>query len=95
MPKAKKKQYVEAGKRLRRAREALGFTQAKRFADLIGVTKDNLSNWERGVAEVPTEIVLKLRATFGVDPNWIYAGDPSGLRQELRDKLLTEDKFKR
>lgn len=95
MAKPRKRVYVEAGKRLRRTREALGFYQAVKFAELTGVTKDNLSNWERGIAEVPTEFVKKLKATFGVDHNWIYGGDPSGLRAELRDKLLSEDKFKR
>lgn len=95
MPKPRKKPHIESGKRLRRAREALGFGKAIRFAELMGVTKDNLSNWERGIAEVPTDFVTKMRATFGVDHNWIFAGDPAGLRQELRDKLLSEDTFRR
>lgn len=95
MAKVRKKQFIDSGRRLRRAREALNFPKAVKFAELMGVTKDNLSNWERGISEVPTDFVLKLRAMFGVDHNWVYGGDPSGLRAELRDKLLSEEQFKR
>lgn len=78
------------GKRLRRARHALNYPNQATFADIMGVGQTNLSNWERGVSLVPPEFVKKLKRLFQISHDWIYSGDPSGLKQEIRDIILSE-----
>lgn len=82
----------EVGQRLRRTRIALGVRNLRRFAENTGVDEDNLSNWERGVALVPAWYIQRLKENFGVTHDWIFGGDPAGLRFELAQKLLTIDK---
>lgn len=83
---------VEVGARLRATRKALGVTVLRRFAENTGIDEDNLSNWERGIALVPQYYIQRLKETNGVTHDWIYGGDPAGLRHELAQKLLTSDK---
>lgn len=79
------------GQRLRRAREALGFTLRK-LADETGVSEDNLGNWERGVALAPHWFIRRLHRAWGVDYSWVYDGDARRLPHDLALKLLAEDK---
>ena len=83
---------VEAGKRLRQIRVALGYASIRRFAENTGVTEDNLSNWERGISLVPAYYVQKLKELFGVTHDFIYGSDAASLKHELAMKVLTVDK---
>lgn len=78
------------GKRLRRARYALNYPNQAAFAEITGVGQTSLSNWERGVSLVPPEYTKKLKRLFQITHDWIYSGDPSGLKQETRDIILSE-----
>lgn len=78
------------GKRLRRARYALNYPNQATFAELTGVPQTRLSNYENGVSLVPPEYARKLKRLFQITTDWIYSGDPSGLKQEIRDIILSE-----
>lgn len=80
------------GRRLKLTRLALDYRYIREFANLTGVGEANLSNWERGVSLVPAEYVQKLKRLFQISHDWIYGGDPAGLRRELRDKLLEAER---
>lgn len=79
-----------AGRRLRRARYALNYPNQAVFAEITGVTQANLSNWERGISLVPPDYGRKLKRLFQVTTDWLYAGDASGLREDLRKIILEE-----
>lgn len=74
---------VEAGQRLRCTRIALGFRTMREFAGVMNIPETNLGKWENGEALVPTTFVQRLRATFKVTHDWIYAGDPANLPHGL------------
>lgn len=74
---------VEAGQRLRCTRVALGFPTIRKFAQATGIPETNLGKWENGEALVPTWFVQRLRLTFKVNHDWIYAGDPANLPHGL------------
>lgn len=80
------------GRRLKLTRLALDYRYVREFANLTGIGEANLSNWERGISLVPAEYVQKLKRLFQITHDWVYGGDPSGLRRELRDKLLEAER---
>lgn len=84
----------ECGARLRRAREARGYDSLRTFALDTQTDEDNLSNWERGVAQVPPSYISLLKRAFGIDHAWIYDEDASALPDDLRKALLTKDRRK-
>lgn len=84
----------ECGARLRRAREARGYDSLRAFALDTQTDEDNLSNWERGVAQVPPSYISLLKRAFGIDHAWIYDEDASALPGDLRKALLTKDRRK-
>ncbi len=74
------------GKRLQLSRDALGFQQGD-FADRLGIARNTYNQYEKGVNKPPVEAAMKMRQEFGLLLDWIYAGDPSGLRLDLADKI--------
>lgn len=87
---AKSKFAVECGRRLKRTREALGFSVRRQFAVTTEVDQTNLARWELGEVLVPPVYVVRLKDQFGVSLDWIYAGDAGGLPRRLADTLLPE-----
>lgn len=82
---------VAVGDRLRRLRVALGHESLRQFAKDTGVGENRLGNWENGVALVPAWYIERIRKSHGsrnVTHDWIYSGDPSGLEESIRKKLL-------
>lgn len=65
--------------RLRKAREVTGMDQGP-FAELLGVSRGTVSNYERGTTENYKPIVLRAWAmATGVSIGWIQeGGNPSG-----------------
>lgn len=78
---------IECGLRLRATREALGYTTAREFANLTGVTEDALSAWERGRNLVRQDYVRRLKRRFGVTFEWIFDGDASSLPHSLYSQI--------
>lgn len=65
------------GDRLRKAREHLGMEQGP-FADLIGVSRGSVSNYERGMIDRYRPIVMRAWAReTGVSLGWLETGQGS------------------
>ncbi len=60
----------DVGKRLRSAREEAGLTQEE-AAETIGVSRHNLSAWERGVSQPMSDKLPPAAALYGVSTDWI------------------------
>jgi transcriptional regulator with XRE-family HTH domain len=74
------------GKRLRMTRVALGYDgKQAEFAGEIGVLPSALSQWELAYQGriITISAAIRMCERFGVDLDWIYRGDPSGLPQRL------------
>ena len=79
------------GKRLKLSREALGVSQSD-FADRCEIARNTYNQYEKGVNKVPVDAALKMRELYGLTLDWIYVGDPSGLRHEIADKIREKRK---
>ena len=79
----------ECGERLRATRRALGYKNIQVFADVLDITDDRLSSWERGVNLIPPQYVTVLYGRWGVTHDWIYRGDAGGLPHSLAIRVLT------
>lgn len=95
MARVRKNRDIEAGKRLRDTRFALGFghRQLRRFAQLTDIDENLLAKYEAGRALVQYDYIVKLREMHGITPEWIYEGRKDKLPYDLVLKLLerTED----
>ena len=77
--------------RLRKAREELGLDQGA-FAELIGVSRGTVSNYERGTTPADRIVVLRAWAlATRVSYEWLLHGEtprpegPGGLKYAIRD----------
>lgn len=62
------------GRRMRERREALGLTR-DRLAELAGVTRSAIGNYETGVSFPKEDVLLRLLHALKVDPNYLYQDD--------------------
>lgn len=84
------------GKRLQQLRLAKDFDYIRHFAEAIGVNEARYDKWEKGRALVPPEVVLRLKAMYGITADWLYYGEESGLTVSLAAELRgTPEKRKR
>jgi len=58
--------FAKLGKILKQARVDSGRTQAE-IANLLGVTYQNVSSWERGKSKIDIESYVQLCALYGID----------------------------
>lgn len=70
------------GERLLLTRTALGLSQ-KEFARRARISPSAYNHLEAGRHRPSIENALALRAAYGLTLDWIYGGDPSGLRYVL------------
>ena len=70
----KKAINVEVGSRIREAREAAGLTQ-ERFAELIGISPQNVSCVERGLAGVSLTVLRRMCEILRVSSDLLLMGD--------------------
>lgn len=85
---------MEIGKRIREFRLRQKMSQ-KKFADLIGTTQQNISNYENGIAEPSVDCLAKMAQKFSVSLDELLLGSPhSSTDQEILSILakLSEDK---
>ena len=68
---------IEVGRRVRRAREAAGLTQ-ERFAELIGVSPQNVSCVERGLAGVSLTVLRRMCQILRVSSDALLLDRPGG-----------------
>ena len=77
----------DIGRRLRNFREDVGLTTVQ-MAEILDVTDSHYRKLERGVYELKTEKMFKLRQILGVDPLYLLTGET---REKLSgEKVLTE-----
>lgn len=75
MPTREKKEInVQVGRQIRKAREAAGLTQ-ERFAELIGISPQNISCVERGLAGVSLTILRRTCEVLRVSSDTLLMGD--------------------
>ena len=64
------------GERMTRSRLWLGLEQ-KDMAELLGVSRNTIGNWERGITDPPLSAVMKWAQFTGRSMDWISFGDPT------------------
>lgn len=62
---------MSVGKRIKEKREQLGLKQSE-LAEMLGVTKGAIGNYENGVSSPKEEILLKLFDVLDVEPNYLF-----------------------
>ena len=77
---------VGAGQRLQITRDALGLTQ-REFADRAGIAANTYNQYEAGVNYPKIDLAIEICTTFDLTLDWIFRGDPSGLRYDLADAI--------
>lgn len=65
----------------------LGRTTQSAFADYVGVGLTTWNNYEKLGVRPDLDAARKLVAKFGVTLDWVYEGDPRGLRLDLLERL--------
>lgn len=73
----KKDINIEVGRRIRQAREAAGLTQ-ERFSELIGISPQNVSCVERGLAGVSLTVLKKMCQILSVPSDTLLMGGNLG-----------------
>lgn len=74
MMREKKEINVQVGHQIRKAREAAGLTQ-ERFAELIGISPQNVSCVERGLAGVSLTVLRRMCEILRVFSDLLLMGD--------------------
>jgi hypothetical protein len=79
--------WREIGARLKLTRHAIWGRNRKKFLADMGVSKNQISDWEKGEREVPQLLVYQLHDQHGVCPRWLSLGDkrqmPVGLWERI------------
>ena len=74
------------GTRLELTRRALGLAQGE-FAERAGLSRNAYNQYETGTNRPQLEAAFKLCDTYRLTLDWIYFGDPSGLRFDLAEAI--------
>ena len=83
------------GRRLKIIRAALRLTQAELAAKLSAlmrrdVSEDNISSYERGIAEVPTDIAIAIQDQYDIGIGYIYNGQINQITDQNRRTTILE-----
>jgi transcriptional regulator with XRE-family HTH domain len=80
-PPAELSQLTELPSRLAALRKAHGFTQAQ-LADLIGVSRDLMSNFEKGRTRLTDESIINLARALKVSTDELLGLTPTSVQDE-------------
>ncbi len=75
------------GERLRLAWKASGVKSQKDFFARAGIAPNTGNQYIKGKERPSIENAIRLRETYNLTLDYIYCGDPSGLRYEMRDAI--------
>src|SRR5580692_8145357 len=64
------------GARLKAFREGIKYSQAS-FAEIIGLTRDQLASVEYGRTPLKYSVAWQIRLAFGLSLDWLWGGDMS------------------
>ncbi|UNE55395.1 helix-turn-helix domain-containing protein [Bartonella machadoae] len=62
-------------KRLREIRKILGNEERGVFAKSLNLAKNTLANYELGVSEPPSSIIIAYHTIYGIDFHWLLTGE--------------------
>ena len=54
------------------------------FSSLIGISRENLTDFEDGVSNIPVDILQKIVEIFGINANWFLLENEIMLRKKQR-----------
>ena len=74
------------GERLRLTRQALGLHQNE-FAEGAGLAANTYNQYESGTNMPALDRAIALCDAYSLTLDWIYRGDPSGLRYQLAEAI--------
>ncbi|WP_297323055.1 helix-turn-helix transcriptional regulator [uncultured Bartonella sp.] len=74
MSRPEKEPETELAKRLRAVRKALGDEDRAQFSSKLGLPKNTLGNYERGLREPPVMVIAAYMSVFGVSLQWLVTG---------------------
>ena len=74
------------GNRLKLLRTKYLKLSQEKLAEILGVKRNTLSNWERGENEMNYEAMLILHSKFGVNINWLLTGEGSMFVNSSQEK---------
>lgn len=66
---------------------ATGKRTQKEFFDRAGIAPNTGSNWITGKERPRVDEAIRLCEIYNLTLDYVYRGDPSGLRYEMRDKI--------
>lgn len=77
-----------------RFRQIRGDKNQVEFAELVGITKQKVSNYEKGIVKPTFEVLYLLAVNLHINLNWLITGDgemyvlPSSSRRLQRKQLV-------
>lgn len=94
-PKTSESSPEVVAKRLRLTRQVLGLSQTE-FAARAGLQKSTYNQYERAKQKPSVESAIAIAAAHKLTLDWIFLGDPSGLRYETMAaiKVITDARIK-
>jgi transcriptional regulator with XRE-family HTH domain len=78
MENQKKNPHADIGGRVRRIRDAHGYTQAE-MAELSGVSLGTYNGWETGYGRISIDGARRVKVLLALSLDYIYDGDMSAL----------------
>jgi len=78
---------IEAGRRLKAARLALGYKTQEPFARHLNVGLKAYNSWENGERMPNIAAIVRLHSLFGVGPDWIFVGSLAAIPYSLAQDL--------
>lgn len=73
----------EYGKVMRSERVRAGLSQSE-VAERVGVDQRTVSNYERGITNVPADVLLKLSDIYGCTTDWLLGITDTRTREVVR-----------
>jgi transcriptional regulator with XRE-family HTH domain len=78
----KRQPLIASGARMRMAREMRDYSQTE-VARRLGMSKQQISAWERGRSEIIGTKLIEMARILGCDPTWVLVGhDKSSQRHK-------------
>ncbi len=80
---------MEMGKEIRRLREDRGITQ-EALAEVLNVTAQSVSKWERGTSMPDVQILPQIAVYFGVTIDQLFAMGPEQQMERIENRIYSQ-----
>lgn len=81
---------IEVGKRLRAIASEFGCDNAVKLAAFVGASRPAVNTWLTGKALPPVPYMIKLCDPWGMTLDFIYRGDPDGIRRKPYLRIIAD-----